>query len=63
MVVWGEINPGDELLAKRQGRPVCNMISQKLTWFFSEILTHFPKALGKRMKMEIYPDIRRCKVK
>jgi hypothetical protein len=63
VVVWGEVNPGDGLSAKRQGMPVRNMISQKGTWFISEMPTHFPKALVKRMKREIYPDIRSCRVK
>ena len=63
MVVLGEINPGDEVLAKRQGRSVSNMISQKGTWFIPEALVHFPKALVKRMIMEIYLDLRRCGVK
>jgi hypothetical protein len=36
------------------------MISQKGTGFISEILTHFPKVLIKRMKMEIYLDIKSC---
>ena len=63
MVVWGEINPGDRVLAKRQGKPFSNMISQKGTRVVSEILTQFPKALVKRMKMEVYPDNRSYGVK
>jgi hypothetical protein len=63
VVVWGEINPGNKFLAKRQGRPVNNMISQKGTWFIPGSLSYFTKELVKRMKMEIYPDIRRCGVK
>ena len=63
VVFGGEINPGDRLLAKRQGKPRSNMISQKGTWFIPEILTQFPKASVKRMKMEIYLGLRRCGVK
>ncbi len=35
------------------------MISQKETRFISEALVHFPKVLGKRMEMEIYPGLRK----
>jgi hypothetical protein len=53
VVVWGVINPGDRVLAKRQGRPVNNMITQKGTWFISEVLVQFTKVLGKRIKMKL----------
>jgi hypothetical protein len=58
VVVWGEINPGDELSVKRQESQLSNMISQKRNWFIPEALVQFHKSLVRRLKMGIYPDVR-----
>ncbi len=60
MVVLGEINHGDGLLIKRQERSLSKPISGIETKVVSERLVHFSKVLVKRMRMEIYPDIKSC---